>query len=415
MRRAERCFLLVFVALALVATSCGDDTVDPAVADLIINDATTAPPSTTTSPLTTASPTTTVASTSTTESPEGMCGDLIPVVTDEGTTCVDPDATTTTTEAADLEWPGESFAVGAVPPLLVANATEIVMVVFDDEDTSEVTAVLTTANPVLDLRQASDGSIFTLEQIPGVDGFPDLEVARYRLDGTRTLVQSARWLYDVAVIDGHETVIVSLEVDEFGTTELTAIALDDPLVPHFNLGAASDHEFGVGNIDVHDGLVVASASADLTEVVYYVATGAGGVPKWSPTDELPYAEPPFVTGASWSPDGQELVWAEGPDWGWIEDEGEFGPIAREWRIRSAALSNGEISLDWPITASTRDTSEMMVDSILDFGSHIVVNRSSFQGDHSIHLEPWVIDFTVEEPGEWTVPVAGIATAVVFGG
>ncbi len=396
--------LLLLVVLAMVATSCGDDTVDPAVADLIISDATTAPSSTTT-----------IATTSTTESPAGMCGDLIPVVTDEGTTCVDPDATTTTAGPAELEWPGETFTVGVLPPLLVANGTEIVMMVFDDEDVSQVTPVLTSANPVLDLRQASDGSIFTLEEVPGADGVSDLEVARYRLDGSRTLVQGATWLYDVAVIAGHESVVVSLEVDEFGTTELTGIALDDPLVPDISLGAASDHEFGVANIAVHDGIVVASAMADLTELVYYVATGTGGVPKWSPTDDLPYGEPPFVTGATWSADGEELVWAEGPDWGWIEEQDEFGPIPREWRIRSAAVATGEVSLDWPITVSTLSTSEMMVDSILDFGSHIVVNRSTFEGVHSVHLEPWVIDFTVEEPGEWTVPFAGVTTPVVFGG
>ncbi len=407
-----RRFLPLLAALAIIAAACGEGEIDPAVADLIASDAsssttTTVEPTSTTD---TSSPST--SSTTTTEVPEGMCGDLVPVVTDEGTTCVDPDASTTTIDPREIEWPDEEFPDGAIPPLLVARGTTISMLTFDELNSVTITPVLTTAARVRDFRQASDGTIVTVEDTTVDPDEPTTEVARYDPDGTRTVVAGATWLYDVGHVALVESMIVAVAVDEFGTTDLMAIPLfvDEP---GGVLGAANDHEYGVSHADVFFGLVVVSAWADLTEDVHYVDTADGiGEPAWSPSDDLPYGEPPFVTAASWSSDGSELLWAEGPDWGFDDDLGEFAPIPREWRIRAADRLTGEIRLDWPVTAVIDSASDYRVDSIFDLGSFVIVNGSTSPRDGGFQsADVIVIDFTVEEPEQWALPFAGIVIPV----
>ncbi len=400
-----RLFTALAVA-ALIASSCGDDGVDPQVADLMTGGSSST--TTTTDPPASSTSSTTSTTTTTTTEPQGMCGDLIPVVTDEGTTCVDPDATTTTLDPNEVEWPGGDFWIGNIPPLLIATGTEIVLATFDEDNNMETTPVLTTGYEVRDLRQASDGAIFTVEEVPDVEGAVLYQVYRYELDGSGAAVSQADWLYDIEVVGGVEYVVVAVTTDQaMGEADLVARAIDGG-GPPVELGWASGPEFGVTNVDINaDGVLVVTAVADLTETVSYIPTSATPEITWTPTDELPYGEPPFVTAASWSEDGTQLVWAEGPDWGWIEEEGELGPIPREWRIRGAMVGSGEIMLDWPITTSTADTSEMSVDSVFDFDSHIVINRSTWSNGFFEPLEPWVIDFTVDEPEDTTIPIAGI--------
>ena len=378
-----RRFLPVILVLAFVAAACGDDnTSADADGD---GDA-----STSTTVTTTAAPASTDPPPSTTEA--------------LSSTTTEPPTTTTTTTVVD-----GGFGPGPpLPRLLVANGTQIDLVETSLDHDVKTTPVLTARGTVTAIRQARDGTIVTHESVDEDTPF-ELEVARYAPDGTRTVVDGATRLYDVALVNGTESMIVRGEGDEFGAASILSIPLDGSAPT--NLGPASDIEFGVGVVDVFDGLAVISATADLTEVVAYIELG-GTEPAWSPTDDLPYGEPPLVVAASFGFDGTRLYWAEGPDWGFIEEEDDFGPIPGVWEVFGADLASGETTLIWPVSGVVADSAEMFVASIIDVDTHLIVNRSMFTPRGEVMLAPMIVDFTLEEPGSWELPVRGVATLAV---
>ncbi len=400
-----RRLLLPLVCLSLLSAGCGDDEGSSA-------DGTST--STSTVPITTSTSRSTTASTTTLE-PQGMCGDLVPVVTDEGTTCVDPDAPVTTTPApSELEWPGADFWEGTIPPLLVADGTLVSLLIFDEDDKEAFTVepILETVHPVFEIRQAADGTIFTQEIIEDDFETFDHVVAVYRPGESRVEIDGAIQLFDVAVVDGVESVIIGREsTDELGYGGVVARPVDGTDVDVADFGLAAEAEFWVTHADFAGDRLVYTAISDLTENVGY--RGEAGA-TFTPTDGIEYNAPPFVTAASLSADGQTIYWAEGPDWDFRINDFEGGWAAAEWTLRGADVVTGGESLFWPLSEPVADTDELTIESVIDLGDHILVNRSMRSSPvaptETIFPAALVLDFTYEEPWLRELPVPGVATA-----
>ena len=400
-----RRLLLPLILLSLLAVACGDDG-DATAMDVPTSSTTVAPDPGPTSPL--APPA------STTTEPQGMCGDLVPVVTDEGTTCVDPDEPVTTTlSPSQLEWPGADFWEGTIPPLLVADGTLVSLLVFDEEDKEAFTVepILETPHPVFEIRQAADGTIFTQEIIEddGIETF-DHVVAVYRPGASRVEIDGAIQLFDVAIVDGVESVVLGLgSTDELGYGGVVARSVDELDVDRADFGLAAEAEFWVTHADYADDRLVYTAISDLTETVGY--RGEAGA-TFTPTEGIEYNAPPFVTAASLSADAETVYWAEGPDWDGRVDDFEGGWVEAEWRLRGADVATGEESLSWPLSEPVADTGELNIESVIDLGDHILVNRSMLSSpvgpSETIFPAALVLDFTFEEPWLRELPIPGVA-------
>ena len=125
-----------------------------------------------------------------------------------------------------------------------------------------------------------------------------------------------------------------------------------PVVLH-DLEADEQEELGRGyavehhtsTVSVRNGLVAMTSVADLTEVVDIGPLG-GPVDQdaWSPTKELEYNMPPFITSAVLAPDGETLAWLSGPDHDGENDQPNVG----SWEVVVADLGGNErhrIALD----------------------------------------------------------------------
>lgn len=329
-----------------------------------------------------------------------MCGDLIPVVTDDGTNCVDPDASVTST--VPIEGAGRRVLVAEDGDLVVYTVGES----FLSFESSIMTEHIATA-----VHESRGGIVFTREYEDVGGGETRVEIARYEPDGTRSVVEEIVELYDVTVVDGIDVIIGSVaSPDGFGFGGVKAFAIDDYReVADFGLGAEA--EFGVTDFAWNDGvgIGVASAWSDLTEWIGFVDVDGDPLGLPSPTDELAYNAPPYVTAATISHDGDTLYWAEGPDWGFDPETNESGPMEGPWILRGADLQTGEERLSWPLSEPVLDSSVLNIESIEDLGDWILVNRSALRGTTPTPLAPLVLDLTVEEPELSEFPAIGPAT------
>jgi hypothetical protein len=125
-------------------------------------------------------------------------------------------------------------------------------------------------------------------------------------------------LHDVAVIDGEHRILFSTYVGDKNTAKtdtwgyLYVQGLDG--TDRQRVTVASAPEFGIGRASYGGGVIVTSATADLTEVFeYFRSNGTQVKGRPNPTKDLPYAEPPYMSDAVLSPDGEWLAYLEGPD------------------------------------------------------------------------------------------------------
>lgn len=314
--------------------------------------------------------------------------------------------TTTTTQPIDDDPTGPPERM---PDLLVAQGVEVWRHELRPDDTMFVRFIVETDRPAAALHQAADGTIFTREFRTEADETVTFEHVRYR-DGGRTVLDGVANVYDVAVFDGVDVVIVERRgAGEFPTGSVVALAVDD-LREVADLGPSADVEFGVTDFAWSEPaeLGVYSAWADLTEWIGFRDRAGGEVELPSPTDELAYNSPPYVTAATISQDGRTLYWAEGPDWGFDAATGESGPIAAPWVLRGADLETGEERLYWPLSEPVVDSAELSVHSLDDIGGRILVNRTRLDGTTPVALAPLVLDLTTEEPDLFEYPATGIA-------
>jgi hypothetical protein len=319
-------------------------------------------------------------------------------------------STVPTTTAEPVRWPVD-VGTTALPALVVADGMSIDLYRSRDGVVLERMSVATADHPVTHVHRGSDGDAFVREIEPLGDGESVEHFVRYDFDAGREELD-VEWIFDVAVIDGIEAVIVAVpSPDGYGFGGLEAWAVDDGRVVA-DLGLAAEAEFGVTDFDWSEaaGFGVASAWSDLTEWVGFVDASGSSVDLPSPTDDLAYNAPPYVTAAAIDDEGGTLYWVEGPDWGFDPETNESGPIAAPWELHGADLATGETTLVWPLSESVLDSTVLSIHSIVPAGDFVIINRTTLRGTESVSLAPLVLDLSGEEPELYEYPVIGIATA-----
>ncbi len=382
--------LLLTLSLIFVVASCADDPDAETTGAVPAIDGTS---STTTSVI----PPTSVSSTTTLPPPSS--------------TIVTPTVPTTTTEP--LYWPTELRAGATLPVVLLVDGLEVMSyrVLADGfVDRSRVYDRNVPKHPVTHVHQSGEGYLFTREWDDAAEDNTVIEFVRYHFDAGREVLD-VEWIFDVAVVNGIESVIVAApSPDGFGFGGVEAWAVDD-LRLVARLGLAAEAEFGVTDFHWSEaaGMGVASAWSDLTEWIGFVSRDGESIELPSPTDDLDYNAPPYVTAATLSADGSMLYWAEGPDWGFDPATNESGPIEAAWVLHGADVETGETSLVWPLSEPVLDSTVLEVHSILPLADFILINRTALRGTESVVLAPLVLDLSGEEPELYEFPAVGIVT------
>lgn len=148
-------------------------------------------------------------------------------------------------------------------------------------------------------------------------------------DGTTTTLKIGAHrsvqLHDLFRVDGHTAVLYGLfrdptDVDDEVTGRvLFHDLLTGEVVP---LADAAGPEYFVSHASAADEVVALTATADLTELVEFRDWSGAPVDRPSPTDDLEYNQPPFITSAVLSPDGSEIATVEGPDVAGFSEDGD---------------------------------------------------------------------------------------------
>ncbi len=256
---------------------------------------------------------------------------------------------------------------------------------------------------------SQENAVKSQENAASDELFTPAHIVRYHHDGTREQIAGVSTLFGLAVISGEQSIIAAETFDiskESG--DILAIGLDTGAVTH--LGWAWGPEYGVGAIEwSSQGMAVVSGWADQTESVIYIDTSGNQLTRPGPTDNLAYASPPAVVSAALSPDGNQVVWAEGPDWGFDEASGEFMLMGDPWVVKGMDLATGLVIFALPIEFAGVGFGDSWIDSIRYSDTHLVVNRTQTFGEESVVMAPVIIDMTGAEPAVVPFDVVGNAT------
>ena len=160
------------------------------------------------------------------------------------------------------------------------------------------------------------------------------------------------------------------------------------------LGRGYAPEWHTSTVSVRNGLVAVSSTADLTEVVEIrPVDGRADEDAWTPTKDLEYNAPPFVSSAVLAPDGETIAWLSGPDHDGMTNQPDVG----SWEVVVADLAGNErhrIALDV----------DDEVPSQLDYdGTRVLVSRRTGDAPAS----PLLIDLPNGTQGR--LPINGVAT------
>ncbi|MDP8956880.1 MAG: hypothetical protein M3N24_07985 [Actinomycetota bacterium] len=125
-------------------------------------------------------------------------------------------------------------------------------------------------------------------------------------------------LHDVAVIGGEPRILATTYVGDENTAKADPwgylYVQDVDGSSRRRVTVAYRPEFGIGRASYGGGVIATSATADLTEVFeYFRPDGTQVKDRPNPTEDLPYAEPPYMSDAVLSSDGHFLAYLEGPD------------------------------------------------------------------------------------------------------
>ena len=266
---------------------------------------------------------------------------------------------------------------------------------------------------ILSVRLASDTSLVVeiTDEVELGDPPSGHNIQQHWSDGSGLRLIDDAVLFDVAVFGGVESALVGEAWDgtAFEEGQLLAVPLDGR--PPIAFGTAFAPEYGVGSIDVVDGVAVVSAFADLTELVSYTDIEGNEITLPSPTDDLPYGEAPFVHLATFSPDGSELAWIEGPEH-YLDVEAGTESWHGEWRIRSLDISTGDERLSWPFGFPNEDPFAQVVTGFVHAGDRLYVSRAQVHDGLLFDIEMLMLDLATEEPELVELPVFGVVADVV---
>lgn len=134
-------------------------------------------------------------------------------------------------------------------------------------------------------------------------------------------------LMDVAVIDGKRSALfTTYHAPEGAEPDGYLYVHDLQANRRRRVTSSAGIEYLMTSASFGGGVIVTSSSADLTEVFQFLRPDGTEVEDPpSPTKDLPYGQPPYLTEAVLSPDGSTLAYLEGPDW-----DHEAGAVIGDW-------------------------------------------------------------------------------------
>jgi len=296
-----------------------------------------------------------------------------------------------------------------LPTLLLTDGDTVRSVGPDDNGISTAFVELVAYSPARVAYVAGDFSVVTEEHPASSGVFGPGEVFHYLQDGTREVIPNAQTLYGIQVIDGEESAIVAQQHSvTMDSGDLVAVGLDTGNI--VVLGQAWGPDFTVGSVEWSDtGMAVISAWTSVSESVTYIDSTGGRVTRPSPTIGLANASAPLVQAAALSPEGDTVVWAEGPKYQTDPDTGESVLVGDFWVVKGMNLDTGTVEFAMPIDFAGVDPANSSIDSIHWTGTYLVVNRTESAGDNLINLAPVLIDMTGAEPAIVAFTPTGNAT------
>ncbi len=285
--------------------------------------------------------------------------------------------------------PGEApVVVEDIAPLIVANGPEISQYVDGEFET---------------LHRLAEGDASLALSGPDAEGlivqqrFDDRSNIIRVVDGrTETIAENAGLLDSVSVEDAPTVVYATCDSPPDDEPQGDVVLFDITSKRKRTLTEACAPEYGVARASFGGGVFVVSATSDLTEVfTFYEPDGTPVEDRPSPTDDLPYNEPPFMSDAVLTADGSSLAYLEAPDVSGLSGDGE----KRSGRFRAVVVDQDSgkettrVELPEPATQYQR----------LDYdGRWLVLSQG--------HGEPVrVVDTDSETPDAVQIDVEGIAS------
>lgn len=405
MRRSLVMLVLVPV-LVLLASTCSDD---PAGEFLVESfdqaTSTTLPPTTTTS-----APSTTMAPATTTSLPpeSGMCGDWIPVVTERGTHCVDPNALTTW--EVQPTWFDAAPADAVMPAVVGADWRQLFVYDPSRPHDEQITPLRLAEGEPSNLRMTSDGAVVVEERFDDDDGeeyWP--EVAIYRPDGTRDLVPGAVGLFDLVWLGGRQLAVVGVLEPIDGGLPVWLYDVDSlEWVAGSDLGFWSAEDHLLTHMDLSAGIAVATALFGTEDAISYrdLETGEPIIDLPDGATDVDIDAPETITAASLTPDATVVMWAWNPG----DDYDGFLYTPGAWRIEAVDLESGATVLGWQVEWDN-EPDDLRVMSTFHTGDFVIVNRSAGGAENRYPYPAYVIDLRGEEPQDWVADVAGIIVPI----
>lgn len=384
---------MAILAVLCLTAACSDERGGDVVVDAFDTSvpsttapSTTAPPTTapsTTVPSTTV-PSTTVPGTTSLPPESGTCGDWIPVVTDNGTRCVDPN------EVAgwqvESRWFDPASADATLPPVLVADTTFVGVWDAGQPDGEDYTFLFHAGGHVDEARMLADGSVIVQETTRNAGEDPWVSIVIYHPDGSVSFVPGAR-LFDTVTIDDRELAVVGGLDGVEGGLPIMTIDVETLETVHPFLGLWSTDAHDVTHVDVG----VAQALVTGGDSAWRDLEGLPLAGRFSRTDDIEPNETLEITAGGLSPDAATAVWAS-------HEPGEA------WYLEARDATTGDLRLGWTIP-SYGPPDAMVVDSTFHTGDFVIVNRGT-TGDPSVQQPAFVIDLRGEEPDDWETNVLG---------
>ena len=363
-----------------------------------------------------AGPTTTTDTPTTSTTPPSSTTTATTTTTKTTTTATTTTTTTTTTAPPVIESDVDAvYSPVSVPAgSLVVHDRSSVYVVDLTLDPIEPQIVLGPLDGLVILvaRMATDGSLVVevIEDVPIGQAARVDKIVQFGPNGSIIDLIEDSVLFDVAPFGGVEQALVGEfwdgNIDDGAS--LVAVPLDGR--PPVAFGTAFAPEYGVGSIDVVHGVAVVSAFADLTELVTFTDADGSDISRPSPTDGLAYGEAPFVVDATFSPDGSQVAWIEGPEH-YVGGESDEPTWHGEWRIRSFDAASGEEVISWPFEFPNPDPFTQVINGLAHTGDRLVISRGQVHDGPVLDLELLILDLTGEEPELYEVPVFGVADVI----
>jgi hypothetical protein len=215
-----------------------------------------------------------------------------------------------------------------------------------------------------------------------------------------------------SVMDGEPKILYATSRNPLKSTDDDGDVLlqeVDGEIPAERIAIAFRHEYGVHHASFADGVVVISAGCDLSECISFNTDQGEDLKRSSPTDDLPYNDPPYMRDAVLSDDGKLLAYLEGPDAHGASPE----EIVGSWSLVVLEQPSGKEKLRVEVAGKDRYTNWFDFDgrwAVLSFAGDEPAGGAwsgSPAGAKPGHVA--VVDTAAERPEAVEIGVDGVAT------